>query len=560
MADVPRASWKRTAGRAAIELPARPRAERWVLTEEAGRYRRGLRGRARPTPSSDGRRRRSILGRFLRHARPGRPGRRAGPLSVRAGLGAATAGGVVAQRPAGPCRDAAGAGAAAVVGAGQPGAGAARHAGDLRREVITCPPPQFADFVAALAARPSGHAPRRARTASAKCWPGCRRLPLPAELWEQTVLPARVRDYQPRWLDEAVASGRWTWTCGHGERGTADLAFFGRERLATLPPWRRPSCRRACAEAVLRRAAHAGRPVHRRPGRRNCKPRRARCARRLVVAAAGAGDERPVRRGPAPRSRSPRTPSRDSGRGERWFPFSRNRGGVAQRSIPEGRWSLLAWGRPDAEAAAFVQAPAAARSLRHRRPRAGAARRVDAGVADPVRGAESDGAGAARCGAATSSRACPGRSSPLPEAARELQNQAPPPRRRPGVLLHSLDPANLYGSGAPLDVPLLDGGTPRLLAAGRQLAGRAGGPAGAARRTARPAADGAAQRRHRGRRGGRGACRPCSTADRQHDVRHKLTVETWNGQPVTTTEGKELLEGAGFVRDYQGMTLYAAWR
>lgn len=27
---------------------------------------------------------------------------------------------------------------------------------------------------------------------------------------------------------------------------------------------------------------------------------------------------------------------------------------------------------------------------------------------------------------------------------------------------------------------------------------------------------------------------------------------------VTTTEGRELLEAAGFVRNYQGITLYAA--
>jgi hypothetical protein len=43
-------------------------------------------------------------------------------------------------------------------------------------------------------------------------------------------------------------------------------------------------------------------------------------------------------------------------------------------------------------------------------------------------------------------------------------------------------------------------------------------------------------------------------------AKHKLTVEEWNGEPVTTTAGKDLLESAGFVRDYQGMTLYAAWR
>ena len=44
------------------------------------------------------------------------------------------------------------------------------------------------------------------------------------------------------------------------------------------------------------------------------------------------------------------------------------------------------------------------------------------------------------------------------------------------------------------------------------------------------------------------------------DVRHKLVVETWNEQPVTTTEGKELLEQAGYVRDYQAMAWYAKWQ
>jgi hypothetical protein len=48
--------------------------------------------------------------------------------------------------------------------------------------------------------------------------------------------------------------------------------------------------------------------------------------------------------------------------------------------------------------------------------------------------------------------------------------------------------------------------------------------------------------------------------DRGGGMRHKLSVETWNAQPVTGTEGRDLLEAAGFVRDYQEMTLYAAWR
>jgi hypothetical protein len=42
--------------------------------------------------------------------------------------------------------------------------------------------------------------------------------------------------------------------------------------------------------------------------------------------------------------------------------------------------------------------------------------------------------------------------------------------------------------------------------------------------------------------------------------RRRLTIEEWNGQPVTSLAAAPLLERAGFVRDYNGMTLYAAWR
>ena len=57
------------------------------------------------------------------------------------------------------------------------------------------------------------------------------------------------------------------------------------------------------------------------------------------------------------------------------------------------------------------------------------------------------------------------------------------------------------------------------------------------------------------------ACLPTMFANNQAlKAKHKLTVDEWNGQPVTTTVGKDLLEAAGFVRDYQGMTLYAAWQ
>src|SRR5947208_12542323 len=66
----------------------------------------------------------------------------------------------------------------------------------------------------------------------------------------------------------------------------------------------------------------------------------------------------------------------------------------------------------------------------------------------------------------------------LPEAARLLQQVAlPSTANAPAVLVHSLDPANLYGSGAPFDIPLLDGGTrPLLRRGGNWLVLRAGRP------------------------------------------------------------------------------------
>src|SRR5205807_8819717 len=66
----------------------------------------------------------------------------------------------------------------------------------------------------------------------------------------------------------------------------------------------------------------------------------------------------------------------------------------------------------------------------------------------------------------------------LPEAARLLQEIAlPSSAAAPVLLVHSLDPANLYGSAAPFDIPLLDGGTrPLARRAGNWLVVRAGRP------------------------------------------------------------------------------------
>jgi ATP-dependent Lhr-like helicase len=146
----------------------------------------------------------------------------------------------------------------------------------------------------------------------------------------------------------------------------------------------------------------------------------------------------------------------------------------------------------------------------------------------------------------------------LPLAARMLQERDQPlPGTAPVVLVHSQDPANLYGAGAPFDMPLLDGGSrPLIRRTGTWLVLRAGRPVLiieqhgkrlTALASASPAdcADAV-------------ACLPAILdSDRNLGHRHKLTVEQWNGRPVTAAEAANLLAAVGFVRDYAGMTLYS---
>jgi ATP-dependent Lhr-like helicase len=225
---------------------------------------------------------------------------------------------------------------------------------------------------------------------------------------------------------------------------------------------------------------------------------------------------------------------------------------------PEGRWSLAAWGRPEPELQALAQAAlllqrygVVARELALLDPWLLPWRvlyevlsRMEL-AGDVRRGYFVEGLSGAQFA--------------LPEAAQLLQDlHLPSTATAPLILLHSMDPANLYGSGAPFDIAMLDGGTrPLLRRAGNWLVLKAGRPVllveqQGKKLTALPSAS-------RDEIVAAVKVLP-SMFDASRAARHKLTVDEWNGRPVTTTEGRELLEAAGFVRDYQGMTLYAAWR
>jgi ATP-dependent Lhr-like helicase len=427
----------------------------------------------------------------------------------------------------------------------------------LRREVITCPPPQFADFLL----RWQGlHPAARQGTGEglAAALERLEGLPLPAELWEQTVLPGRVPGYQPRWLDELIAGGRWSWVCrSDGDSGPGLLAFWQREHLAELPP---PPLTDAppldsAAERVLDALRSRGASFATDLAQQTALPPSAARAALWTLLRRGlvSNDHFDVVRRGEPRDGVP-----PDDRGGRGLSLSRIRPARRAPQRPEGRWAVIPWGYPEAEAQAVFQASVLLR-------RYGVVARELALLAPgmpPWRVlyevlSRMELAGDVRRGYFVAGLS--GAQFALPEAARLLQElDLPSSAAAPAVLLHSLDPANLYGSGAPFDVPLLDGGTrPLVRRTGNWLVLRAGRPVLLIEQQGRRLT--ALASASRDDVVAAVACLP-NILDRNRVARHKLTVEEWNGQPVTTTEGRELLEAAGFVRDYQGMTLYAAWR
>ncbi len=437
--------------------------------------------------------------------------------------------------------------------------------GILRREVITCSPPQFADFLL----RWQGVHPgvRHGGSAGlADILDRLQGLPLDAEIWEQTVLPARVPEYQPRWLDEWIAGGEGLWVCQGtpGEdRDNNRIAFFSRTLLRQLPLPASSEMPALDEEAnrvfdhLRNRGASFLTDVAADLGMSPSVARSALAAlmRRCLVT----NDHYSTIRDPLPLA-SFVSWEKTSGTKRTQMRAESGKRKADHRQRPEGRWSVLPWGRPEPEAQAVTQASLLLE-------RYGIVAR-ELALLDPWLLpwrvlyevlSRMELAGQVRRGYFVEGLS--GAQFALPEAAQQLQElHIPSTATAPALLLHSMDPANLYGSGAPFDIPLLDGGTrPLLRRPGNWLILRAGRPvllieqhgkrltalASASREDVSAAV----------------ACLPGILDNRRGPAaRHKITVEEWNGQPVTASEGRELLEAAGFVRDYQAMTLYAVWK
>ena len=431
----------------------------------------------------------------------------------------------------------------------------------LRREVRTCKAPHFADFVLHWQrCHPTNRQGDREGLELA-----LQRLEgvgLPWQVWESAALPARAPGFQRRWLEELINAGEWTWFF-ESEREQAEglVTFCTRGELNRRPPPQLSNPQSFSAptekvwECLKRRGASFNDEIVRET---ELLPSQVRYSLwELLRAQLVSNDRLEVLQDEPPSLDASGSPAPlIAERRSALIPRRRR-----ESSRPEGRWFVLSWGRPDPEAQAIDQATVlldrygvAARelalldhSLLPWRILYEVLSRMEL-AGDVRRGYFVEGMSGAQFART--------------EAVRMMQDLEPASMAaQPSVLLHSLDPANLFGSGAPFDIPLVDagarawtrrGGSWLVLRAGRpvllieQRGKRLTAPAGI------PPAEIEDALQH---------LRTLAKIENTTSARGRgrLTVQTFNEQIVTQSEIAGILTKIGFVRDYQQMTYYSAW-
>ena len=106
-----------------------------------------------------------------------------------------------------------------------------------RREGVAVRPEVFADFVAR---RQHVHPETRLEGPAAVglILEQLQGFAASADLWDAEILPRRVASYRPAWLDELLGSGDWTWRAEADGRGEPRVAFVPREFAV---PWPEPA-------------------------------------------------------------------------------------------------------------------------------------------------------------------------------------------------------------------------------------------------------------------------------------------------------------------------------
>ncbi|WP_435005984.1 DEAD/DEAH box helicase [Tundrisphaera lichenicola] len=372
-----------------------------------------------------------------------------------------------------------------------------------------------------------------------------------AGLWETEILPRRVKDYRPAWLDETLGSGEWTWRAEADGRGDPRVAFVPRDFAGTWPT--REESAESGAHSILvldhltRRGASFVADMARVTG---LGPLAVRSELESLLRRGMVTNDRfdPLRPGGQAMAEALSAASSRSKPGRASI-----RRGASRR--PEGRWSILsASPSDDPEGSALAWAWALIE-------RYGILARETVELdpwAPPWRDlapwlARSELRGELRRGYFVEGLS--GVQYTIPEVVEELaRSSSRSVSEGVPVLLSTLDPANLYGAGAPLDIPLLEGGTARLarnssnflvLITGRPVliieghGRRLTGLASASELDLKSAI----------------ALLPTLAGP----TRRVLKVESYNTAATLSSPAVPWLTEVGFVRDFPGMAFYAGW-
>ncbi len=331
-----------------------------------------------------------------------------------------------------------------------------------RRESLSVSPEVFADFLLRWQhVHPStrGEGPAFVETVLQQL----QGFAMPARLWESEILPRRVEGFRPAWLDEVFTRGAWLWRAEGDGKDEPRVAFFPRD----FPDLRRdgdpesqdlPADEARIREILERSGASFATDLARTSG---IEPSRVRRALSGLMARGLVTNDRfdPLRPGAdsSLQALNEATADRRNGRSLRIRP----RRTVAGQA--EGRWSRLAAPSDDPEAVLMAWTGSLldrygvlTREMVALEPSAPAWSELA-----PIL-ARAEWRGELRRGYFVEGLS--GLQYATEEAASELARLAASAAdpASPVILLSTVDPANIYGSGAPLDVELLDGGIARL--------------------------------------------------------------------------------------------------
>jgi ATP-dependent Lhr-like helicase len=390
-------------------------------------------------------------------------------------------------------------------------------------------------------------------------------LSLPRELWEQTILPARVPGYLTRWLDDVTLSGEWLWACRPND-GRSSVYFVRRDQLQhyPYPHSDQPLIGDAARVHDLLRDRGAMFMIDIAQAL-NLPPSTVKTfVWQLVDHGLLTNDRFDVLR----RADTEEAELNPSQKRVMLRAMRMNR-----VQFPEGRWSLIPWGQPETEARALFE-------VQLLLERYGVVTRdlamLDAALL-PWRVlyevlSRLELTGEVRRGYFVEGMA--GAQFALPDAVQQLTElRNVPIEREPAVLLNALDPANLYGPNAPLGWPFApqpisesEANEPILSEreenwsrrVGNWLVTKAGRLVMAIESHGKrlwPATSAKDEELYEAIQ----VLSEMLKSGHGVNLRSKLVVEQWNGQPVVSSPARVLLEAAGFVRDYQAMSLYAAW-